>query len=219
MREDPQVRATAAAALAELGSQAGPALLELLANLDVRVRDAVLVPIGTLGRKDEQVVEALVRQLRRGANETDRAYAALALAEVGPAAEMACSALTDVFPIVTTTSPINWESISPTSGGIVDYTVNRQVVDASNVLVHMYFATELGLYGDYFEITEAHGVSSVYSISISGVSTGTDFSLQATATTRLYAGAFTLARISGMDLGRDRDKWREWLRSRPVDTR
>jgi len=213
VREDPRLRTSAASSLSDLGPAALPVLLELLLDQDRDVRDAVLVPIGTLGREDDRVVGALIDQLERSAEEIDRAYVALALGHVGPTAMSACPPLVNAFPILTTTSDVDYTLGSPASGGIVDYRVERVVLDGSHPHTRLAFSRELESYGDYFTFTSVDGVSSTYYQSMSGVSQRTCVSVVAKVSTRLFAGGWALAKTSGVDLGLEPDKWREWLRT------
>jgi hypothetical protein len=126
----------------------------------------------------------------------------------------ACSPLVSTFPILTTISDVDYTLGTPLSGGgIVDYRVERVVLDGSHPHTRLAFSRELESYGDYFTFTSVDGVSSTYYQRTSGVSQGTYVSVVAKVSTRLFAGGWALAKISGVDLGLEPDRWSEWLRT------
>lgn len=205
LKTDNEVRSKAAIALAGLGSSARQALLDALVDDDRNVRIAVLYPLGILGSKDAGTVEGLIRLLQNAKTESDRMFAAIALAEVGPPAEKAVPVLVDVFPLISGTKDIRVE----VGGSLTEQRASNAVAEEVKGDFKEYGYDCLA----YVNVLSSQTTNSTVHSSISGVDQGVSTQITGIANWQFGAGAYALSRITG-ERWTTKDEWRTWWQRR-----
>ena len=191
-------------------------LISKLADDKLEVRLETVEALGFLGKNAILLIPELIKTLRDSKNKNKCAFAAITLAEIEPLTidryrEDAINSLIESLPKVTDILEIKKDPIFPT--GKVNYRVRREVVDNYSSGMSDEIETLLSKCGKYVQINKTTGIISHYTYETSFLNRIIEeetIGIYITLEYTIFAGSYSLSKITGEDFGIDQDKWRKW---------
>ena len=196
-------------------------LVSKLMDNDLDVRFETVDALASLGNSGDHVIPELIDVLREYKDEEMCAYAALSLAKINSEIidryrDDAISLLVESFPIITIVRELRQDITYPTEIiGMVFDRVDHKILDEKDPIVSQMIEGLVSQYDGYLLVNKYEGVKSRYTYETTLL--GQDLEQKSTVIFvkcdyTIYAGPYAIYKMTGENLGIDKDKWLEWLK-------